>query len=74
MDGEQHVFLIDTASNFVRSTDEPQNEKVVRGSHQGFVENLTINLNLLRKRIEDPNLFIQYLTLGKKTNTKVAIA
>lgn len=73
IDGEQHVFLIDTASNFARSTDEPQNEKVIRGSHQGFVEDLTINLNLLRKRIEDQNLFIQYLTLGKKTNTKVAI-
>lgn len=74
IDGDQHAFLIDTAANIARSTDEPQNEKVIRGSHQGFAENLNINLNLLRNRIEDPNLYIQYITLGKKTNTKIAIA
>ncbi|MED3476523.1 spore germination protein [Bacillus thuringiensis] len=74
IDGEQHVFLIDTAANFERTTDEPQNEKVVRGSHQGFVESLTINLNLLRKRIEDESLYIEYYTIGKKAKSKMAIA
>ncbi|WP_256941312.1 spore germination protein [Bacillus sp. EAC] len=73
IDGEKHVFLIDTASNNERSTDEPTNEKVVRGSHLGFVESIATNLNLIRTRINNHNLFIEYLTLGEITNTKIAI-
>ncbi|MCR8658731.1 spore germination protein [Paenibacillus endoradicis] len=74
IDGEQRVFFIETAANFARTTSEPENERVVRGSHQGFIENLTINLNLLRHRIVDKSLYVQYITLGDKTNTKVALA
>lgn len=74
IEGDQHFFLIDSAASYVRSTDEPLNEKVVRGSHQGFVESLNINLNLIRNKIEDQHLYIQYATLGQKTNTKIAIA
>lgn len=73
-DGEGTAFLIDTASSFDRSAEEPGNEKVVRGSHQGFVENIAINLNLLRKRINDPNLLVEYSNLGNVTHTKIAIA
>lgn len=74
IDGDQHVFFVETAAHFVRSTNEPSNEKVVRGSHQGFVESLSVNLNLLRHRVIDRSLYVQYLTLGDKTNTKVALA
>src|SRR5699024_10056423 len=56
-----------------RSTDEPENEKVVRGSHQGFVESLDINMNLIRKRIINRQLIVQYYELGQETNTNVAI-
>lgn len=73
VDGEQYVYCIDVASRYERTTDEPENEKVIRGSHQGFVENLTTNLNLIRKRIEHKDLLVKYLTLGNKTKTKVAI-
>ncbi|PRS42534.1 spore germination protein [Bacillus sp. RJGP41] len=72
-DGEQHVLLIDTASTNERSLEEPQNEKVVRGSHLGFVENIATNLNLLRKSIKNQNLFIQYVTLGEISNDRIAI-
>lgn len=68
IDGEKNAFLVDTALTNERTTDEPQNEKVVRGPHQGFVENININLNLLRKRIEDRNLVVQYITHGIKKN------
>nr|WP_211749851.1 spore germination protein [Paenibacillus sp. Marseille-Q4541] len=74
IEGEKHAFLIDSAASYVRSTDEPQNEKIVRGSHQGFVESLNVNLNLIRNKIEDQHLYIQYITIGQKTNTKIAIA
>jgi len=74
MDGELCAYLIEAAANFDRSPDEPQNEGIVRGSHLGFVENIAINLNLLRKGTKNRHLYIEYVTLGEITNTRIAIA
>ncbi|WP_391209241.1 spore germination protein [Psychrobacillus sp. L4] len=51
----------------------PLNEFVVRGSHDGFVENAEVNINLIRKRMNTPDLKIERLVLGSTTNTKVSI-
>lgn len=58
----------------LRAITEPMNEKVVRGAHDGFVENLSTNIYLLRRRVETKELVIEYTIEGKKTNTKMAIA
>ncbi|WP_281976094.1 spore germination protein [Halobacillus litoralis] len=72
-DGSSKVSMFNVTLVFNRSTEEPANEKVVRGSHDGFVENLMININLVRKRIEHRSLTVKYYKLGKKTNTNVAL-
>ncbi len=72
-DGSADMLLFHTTSAFNRSVEEPDNEKVVRGSHEGFVDNLMININLIRKRIENENLVVTFDKLGKLTNTKVAV-
>ncbi|WP_042351334.1 spore germination protein [Bacillus massiliigorillae] len=72
IEGDQQVYVMDVALNNVRSTDEPQSEKVIRGSHQGFVENLPTNLNLLRSRYEQGNLVVKYFSHKEKQN-KIAI-
>ncbi|GIN90195.1 germination protein KA [Siminovitchia terrae] len=66
-------FLFNTIQVNARTPEEPENEKVVRGSHEGFVENLNINLNLIRERVKNPQLMIKYFKLGKETNSNVAI-
>lgn len=68
------LSYFNVTSEINRSVEEPANEKVVRGSHEGFVENLMININLIRKRLEHRDLTIKYFRVGKKTNTNVAIA
>src|SRR5699024_4744831 len=47
--------------------------KIVRGSHSGFIENFEVNLNLIRERIKNRHLKIEYFTLGKEENTTVAV-
>lgn len=42
-----------------RSVTEPQSENVVRGPHEGFVENIRTNTSLLRKIINNENLIIE---------------
>lgn len=52
---------------------EPDNEKVVRGTHQGFSENITENIHFIRERISSPMVTVKYSTIGETTKTKYAI-
>lgn len=70
---DSNFYFVNTGASFNRSLEEPTNEKIITGSHQGFVENLNINLNILRRTIENENLYIDYITLGTQTNSKIAI-
>ncbi|MCM3549200.1 spore germination protein [Shouchella clausii] len=57
-----------------RPVSEPMTEKVVRGSREGFVENVRTNISLLRRRIGDEQLWIETRTIGTRTKTKIMIA
>lgn len=77
--GETIVILLHTnemirlnSPNFVyRTPDEPSNEEVLRGSHEGFVENYDSNVSLIRKRIKNNKLIVKKIVIGKETNTLV---
>ena len=57
-----------------RSTEEPEKEKVMRGSRDGFVETIVFNTALIRRRIRDPNFIVEMVTVGKRSKTDIAIA
>jgi len=57
----------------MRSIEEPANERSITSSHDGFVENLSTNILLLRKRIKSPQLKVKYFTFGKISNTRVSM-
>ncbi|WP_238933551.1 spore germination protein [Brevibacillus choshinensis] len=71
--GQQDIVCIAAKSSFTRSVDEPVNEKVVRGAHDGFIENLNVNVHLVRKMIENRQLTVTYYTIGRETQTRVAL-
>lgn len=52
-----------------RSISEPSSELNVRGSREGFVEALRINLTMLRRRIKSPALTFQMITVGTRSRT-----
>ncbi len=56
-----------------RAVQEPSTETVVRGPRQGFVETLQSNLVMIRRIVKNPNLRIEMMTVGRQTNTSVAI-
>ncbi|MCU4948967.1 spore germination protein [Bacillus cereus] len=63
----------DVKNTSIRSIMEPTTEKVIRGSHDGFIENLNTNVNIMRNRIINPNLTISYFDVGKGSKSKVAM-
>lgn len=56
----------------VRSVAEPDNEHVIRGPHEGFVEGFDINIGLIRKHLPIPDLIVKSMRIGSVTNTRVS--
>jgi spore germination protein KA len=56
-----------------RAIQEPNNERSIKSAHDGFVEDFSSNLQLLRKRIKSPQLRVKYFTIGSLSNTKVGM-
>jgi len=73
LDGICEFYILSSEKWYARSTTEPENEGVIRGPHNGFVEPLQVNLNLVRKQLTSPSLIVRYHTIGSKTRTKVAV-
>lgn len=67
------ALVIDTRTYPARDTAEPDNDRVMRGSRDGFVETLIFNTALIRRRIRDTALTIEYFSVGKSTRTDVAL-
>ncbi|MBO7742746.1 spore germination protein [Paenibacillus sp. MWE-103] len=57
-----------------RSDNDTENEFSVIGPKAGFVENLTVNLHLLRQQIAIPQLIFEELTVGSLSKTTVVLA
>ncbi len=73
-EGVDKGFCIDIRTYPARSIEEPENEKVVRGSKDGFVETLLLNANLIRRRIRSPKLTFEITNVGTQSKTDVALA
>jgi stage V sporulation protein AF len=74
MDGQDEGLIIDAREYPVRSPEEPELEKVSRGSRDGLVETIIFNTALIRRRLRDPNLIFEITTVGKRSKTDVVIA
>jgi stage V sporulation protein AF len=73
VEGESTAFVIDVRSYPGRGPQEPDTEKVVRGSRDGYVENIILNTALTRRRIRDERLRFEMLKVGKRSKTDVSL-
>lgn len=73
VDGIKEAIIIDAREYPVRSPEEPDLERVVRGSRDGFVETIVFNTSLIRRRIRDPKLRVELLQAGQRSKTDVCV-
>lgn len=73
IDGFEQAIMIDSRTYPQRQTSEPEKDKSLRGSKDGFVETLISNTALLRRRIRDTNLRINAFVVGRESKTDVAV-
>ena len=74
LDGFDSCAMIDAKKFPGRGVEEPSDGKVLRGSHDGFVETLVQNTALLRRRIRDPHLTLENHKVGGRSQTDVVLA
>ena len=67
------AFVIDAKGFEKRSVAAPENESVIRGAQEGFIEAIRTNTSLIRRIVNSENLIIEDTTVGKISNTQVAI-
>ncbi|MFC3039065.1 spore germination protein [Virgibacillus xinjiangensis] len=73
IEGLDKVIMIDARTYPVRSVAEPDLERVVRGSRDGFVETIVFNTSLVRRRVRDRSLRMEYMQIGRRSLTDICI-
>lgn len=74
IDGIDGALIIDTRTYPSRSPEEPQKDKSLRGSRDGFVETLVVNTALIRRRIRSENLRMEYMSVSGNSKTDIVIS
>ncbi|GAB3052541.1 spore germination protein [Virgibacillus ainsalahensis] len=73
IDGVKFAFVVDVRSYPGRTPEEPDTERVIRGSRDGFTENIIENAGLARRRLRDPRLRLEMLKVGERSKTDVSV-
>lgn len=73
IDGYSQCIALDCRSYPMRSVSEPEKDKVLRGSKDGFVETLVFNTALIRRRIRTPELTMEIKSIGESSKTDIVI-
>lgn len=73
IDGYDEILAIDFRTYPARNVSEPEKDKAMRGSKDGFVETLVFNCALIRRRIRDPRLITEIFTVGEISRTDVVL-
>ena len=71
--GYEVCIAIDCRTYPARSVGEPEKDKSLRGSRDGFVETIVFNTALIRRRIRDPHLVMEITEAGQASRTDIAI-
>ncbi len=67
------AFNIDIKGFKQRSVDTPNNEVIIKGPQEAFVENIRTNTSLIRRIINNEDLIIENIEVGDITKTKCGI-
>ena len=73
VDGYEKALLIDSRTYPARGVEEPEKDKVLRGSKDGFVETLVSNTALIRRRIRSADLHMEMFGAGESSRTDIVV-
>lgn len=74
IEGYSKAIIVDSRTYPARDVQEPESDKVLRGSHEGFVETIIFNTALIRRKIRNPNLTMRSFQVGNSSKTDIVIS
>lgn len=73
LEGYDKALVINTKGWQTRPISEPESTRVVRGPREGFTESIMINISMVRRKINNPDLKFKFKEIGERTHTKTCI-
>ena len=73
IDGYDACLLLDLREYPMRAVSEPEDDRVLRGAHDGFCEAVKQNVSLIRRRVRTPHFCAEKFTVGSRSHTDVAL-
>ncbi len=73
VDGVNRAVAIGMHGFERRSVKEPSTQLNIRGSREGFVEAIRINVSMLRRRVKSPRLILKYSKVGELSGTDICL-
>lgn len=67
------ALTIDTKGWKTRGINEPDSERVLQGPREGFEESAMSNLALIRRKLLTPDLCIEMMRIGRRSDTPVFV-
>lgn len=74
VDGEREAYVVDVRQYPGREPEEPDTERVIRGSRDGFTENIVSNTALIRRRVKDIGLRNEIIRVGKRSKSDICVS
>lgn len=73
IDGCENAVSVGIQGYASRGVSEPESDIVQRGSREGFVESVRVNMTMIRRRLKNPELKFETMTVGKTSRTETAL-
>ncbi|MBO9129021.1 spore germination protein [Bacillus sp. 165] len=70
---QDSIFTINISELPKRTPEESAIETSIRGAKDGFVEDITTNISLVRRRLHTPSLCVEKYSIGVRSKTEVAL-
>ena len=67
------ISCVELRQLFLRSINEPDNEKLVKGPREGLIENIIVNISLIRNKIKRNDFKVEYTNLKSECDYKIGI-
>ncbi|MDQ5983620.1 MAG: spore germination protein KA [Eubacteriales bacterium SKADARSKE-1] len=73
IEGVPRILSIEVQGFESRPISEPVTEVTQKGSREGFVEKIKVNITLIRRRIKNPNLKFERMVIGSVSKTPICL-
>lgn len=73
IDGVPEAISIDVKGGEYRAIEEPSTQLTIRGPREGFTESMATNISMVRRRIQNPHVWVEALVIGEVTKTNISI-